>query len=85
MFTNRLFKSSKFWNAIIASILAIAAYYLTSSELLVGGIFGMFGLKQFTDGAEDFVKAQKGIRFNKESGKEEYIEPAKAANEVKED
>lgn len=82
MFTNRLFKSSKFWNATIASIIAITAYYLTNSELLVGGIFGMFGLKQFTDGAEDFVKAQKGIRFNKDSGKEEYIEPV---NKVKED
>ena len=82
MFTNRLFKSSKFWNAIISSIIAITAYYFTNSELLVGGIFSMFGLKQFADGAEDFIKAQKGIRFNKDKGQEEYIEPV---SKVKED
>lgn len=70
---NRLLKSSKFWNAIIASVFGILAYVFTDSELVAGAVFSMFGLKQFADGAEDFVKAQKGIRYNQDTKKEEFI------------
>ena len=81
MFTNRLFKSSRFWNAVIASIFAIVGFYISESELIAAGIFSLFGLKQFADGAEKFVKANKGVTYNKETGRDEYI----PINNVKED
>lgn len=73
IFKNRLFKSSKFWNAVIASIFGVVSFMLTNNELVTISVFSLFGLKQFTDGAEDFIKARKGIRYNKENDTEEYI------------
>jgi len=69
----RLLKSSNFWNAIIASVYVVTAFKLTGSELIVAGMFSLFGLRSLVTGASDFVKANKGITYNEETQKDEMI------------
>lgn len=62
----RLLKSSGFWTAVIASVILVTAFKLTGSELIVTLIGGLFGIDKIGKGAEDFVKANKGITFDPE-------------------
>ena len=55
----RLLNSSNFWNAVICTILCVAAFKLTNSELIATGIFSMFGLRTLATGGVDFVNANK--------------------------
>ena len=69
----RLLNSSKFWNAIFASTFGIVGFYFTKSEFIVIGIFSLFGLKQFSDGAKSLINAKNGIAYNKNSDQYESI------------
>ena len=55
----RLLRSSNFWNAVICTVLCVAAFKLTQSELIATGIFSMFGLRTLATGGVDFVNANK--------------------------
>lgn len=66
----RLIKSSNFWNAVIASVFVVTAYKLTGNELIVGGMFSLFGLRSLVTGASDFVKANKGITYDEVNQKD---------------
>ncbi len=70
----RLLKSSLFWNAVVGSMFAVGAYEFTDSELIATGVFSLFGVRSFATGASDFVKANKGIRYDEEKGHEVLID-----------
>ena len=69
----RLLKSSNFWNALIASVIVVGAYEFTDSETIVLGIFGLFGLRSVASGGSDLLKANKGVTYNEELGKDEML------------
>ena len=74
----RLFKSSAFWNAVVGSIFVVIAFKLTDGDpFITAMIGGFFGVKQVAKGAEGFVKANRGVYYDEEEGRERYIETIK--------
>ncbi len=69
----RLWKSSGFWTAIIASIVLVVAYKLTSSELIVTLIGVLFGVDKAGKAGEDLLKANQGIQYNPDIKRNERI------------
>ncbi len=69
----RLLKSSGFWTAIIASIVLTVSFKITDSELVITLIGVLWGIDRTGKAGEDFVRANKGITFNKETNKHEKI------------
>ena len=69
----RLLKSSNFWNAIIGTIFVVVAFRFTESELVVSFVGALFGVKALASGSSDFVKANKGIYYNEQTNREQYI------------
>ena len=70
---HRLIKSSGFWTAIIASVVLTICYMVTDSELVVSLVGVLWGIDRAGKTAEDFVKTNKGVKFNPETGKDERV------------
>ena len=69
----RLWNSSGFWTAIIASVVLVVSYKVTGSELIVTLIGVLFGVDKAGKAGEDLLKANQGISYNPESKRNERI------------
>ena len=72
----RLFKSSNFWNALIASVVMFLTIIFIHSDVekdIILYEFILFGGRTAVSGFSDILKSKNNVTFNPETGKDERI------------